>query len=295
MPQESFAAGGGARTNAMSVDVEEHFQVSAMDGVVARADWPHLPSRVVRNTERILETFARSGVRATFFILGVVAQRHPELVRRIVAEDHEVASHGYAHWRITQQDPESFRSDVRRTKALLEDIGGVRVRGYRAASFSLTQETDWAHAILEEEGYSYSSSIYPIRHDHYGAPDAPRFPYHPNAGSAFQEIPITTVEYGARRLPCGGGGFFRLLPYGVSTAWMKRVNRRENSPCVFYFHPWEIDPDQPRVAGLSRRTRFRHYVGLRRMHSRLERLADAFAWDRMDRVFALDSKPSDPR
>lgn len=291
MPKDSPTGPVARLANAMSVDVEEHFQVSAMEGAIARDDWPKLASRVVANTEWILDTFARKDVRATFFTLGVVAEQHPALVRRIVAEGHELASHGYAHWRVTQQRPEDFRADVRRTKALLEDIGGVAVHGYRAASFSMTPETAWAHGILEEEGYTYSSSIYPIHHDHYGIPDAPRFPYYPNGGTHFQEIPITTVAYGGRRLPCGGGGYFRLLPYALSAAWMRRVNRKDSAPCVFYFHPWEVDPAQPRVPGLTRRTRFRHYVGLRRMAPRLERLSAAFSWDRMDRVFATGPAP----
>jgi len=274
--------------NAMSVDVEEHFQVSAMEPVVAREEWTAHRSRVEANVESILALFERAGVRATFFTLGWIAERHASLVRRIVAAGHELASHGYAHVRVHQQAPEQFREDVRRTKAILEDIGGVRVRGYRAASFSLNGKTPWAHTVLAEEGYAYSSSIYPIRHDHYGMPTAPRFAYRPLADSSFLEVPISTAHALGRRMPCGGGGYFRLLPYAFSRWALESVNRRDGQPCVFYFHPWEIDPAQPRVAELSPRSRFRHYTNLSRMHPRLERLTRRFTWDRIDRVFPVD-------
>jgi len=283
----AFTAPTAPPCNAMSVDVEEHFQVSAMESVVARGDWHHHHSRVEANVDAILDLFARDGVRATFFTLGWIAQRHPTMVRRIVAEGHELASHGFAHVRVHQQTPAAFRADVRHTKAVLEDIGGVPVRGYRAASFSIDARTPWAHAILAEEGHCYSSSIYPIRHDLYGMPEAPRFAYHPLSGSDFMEVPITTTTLLGRRWPCGGGGYFRLLPYAASIRAMRRVGARDGARCVFYFHPWEIDPDQPRVDGLSRRARFRHYTNLARMMPRLERLTRRFAWDRMDRVFPV--------
>lgn len=287
-PNAIIAPATGRRCHAMSVDVEEHFQVSAMEPVVARRDWHQYRSRVVANVAAILELFARNEVRATFFTLGWIAQRHPEMVKRIVAGGHELASHGFAHVRVHQQTPAAFRADVRRTKAVLEDIGGVPVRGYRAASFSINADTPWAHEILAEEGHAYSSSIYPIRHDLYGMPEAPRFPYHPLPDSDFLEVPITTATLLGRRLPCGGGGYFRLLPYQASLWAMRRVGRQDGAPCVFYFHPWEIDPNQPRVDGLSRRSRFRHYTNLARMMPRLERLTRRFAWDRMDRVFQVD-------
>ncbi len=271
--------------NAMTVDVEDYFQVSAMEPVISRESWGSFECRVERNVDRILEQFDRQGAVATFFTLSWIARRYPEMIRRIVAEGHEIASHGTAHWRVSGQTPEEFRSDVREAKAALEDISGHRVRGYRAASFSFTQETPWAHEILGEEGHAYSSSVYPVRHDHYGIPDAPRHAYRPLAGSDFLEIPISTLQLGARRVPCGGGGFFRLYPFMLTRWAMQHVNSHDKMPGVFYFHPWEIDPDQPRIAGLSRRTRFRHYLNLARTESRLERLLAAFRWSRMDRVF----------
>ena len=247
--------------------------------------WDDFPCRVEDNVARILDLFARHRVRATFFTLGWIAERYPAVLRRIVDAGHELASHGMAHVRITAQSRDEFRADVRRAKALLEDVAGVPVRGYRAASFSLSRDTLWAHGILAEEGYAYSSSIYPIRHDHYGIPDAPRGAYRPLADGGFLEIPIATLELFGHRLPCGGGGYFRLLPYRWSRWAIARVNRRDRRPAVFYFHPWEIDPAQPRVEGLSARTRFRHYTNLARMEGRLDRLLAAFSWDRMDAIY----------
>jgi polysaccharide deacetylase family protein (PEP-CTERM system associated) len=271
----------------MSVDVEEHFQVSAMEPVITRGDWDRLPSRVVANTERVLRLFERQGVRATFFTLGWVAERHPALVRAIVAGGHELASHGMSHQRVHSLSEAAFRADVRASKRLLEDIGGVPVVGYRAPSFSIDARTPWAHAVLRAEGYRYSSSVFPLATDHYGMPDAPRFVYQPFADSSFLEIPLTTAELAGRRWPCAGGGYFRLLPFGVSRAGLRRVAGRDREACVFYFHPWEVDPGQPRVAGLSARARVRHYLNLPRMLPRLERLCRDFAWDRMDRVFPV--------
>lgn len=274
-----------APLNAMSVDVEDYFQVSAMEPTVDRKDWDAYPSRVTRNVEAVLDLFARHDVKATFFILGWVAERYPALVRRIAAADHEVASHGMAHYRVSSQTPEQFREDVRRAKAVIEDAAGVPVRGYRAASFSLNAGTAWAHGILDEEGYAYSSSIYPIRHDHYGMPDAPRSAFPPLGGAAFLEIPISTVEVAGYRFPCGGGGYFRLLPYRLSERALRRVNAVDGMPGVFYFHPWEVDPGQPKIPGLSRRTRFRHYTNLARMEARLDRVLAGFRWSRIDRIF----------
>jgi polysaccharide deacetylase family protein (PEP-CTERM system associated) len=276
----------GAPVNALSVDVEDYFQVQAFAGTIARDTWTALPSRVERNTERVLALFESAGVRATFFTLGWVAERHPALVRRIVAQGHELASHGYAHVRVHEQTPEAFRADVRRTKSLLEDAGGVGVLGYRAATFSMNAATPWAHGILAEEGHRYSSSIYPVRHDLYGMPEAPRFAYRPD-GIGIVEFPITTVRLARSTLPCGGGGYFRLLPYAWSRFAMRRVNRDDGAPCVFYFHPWEVDPDQPRQADLGLRTRVRHYTNLSRMEAKLARLLRDFAWDRVDRVLGL--------
>jgi polysaccharide deacetylase family protein (PEP-CTERM system associated) len=268
----------------MTVDVEDYFQVSAFEPYIGRGDWDRLPHRVESNVERILGLFAERGVRATFFTLGWVAERYPAMVRRIVAEGHELASHGWSHVRVTQQDEAAFRADVVRTKAHLEDTAGVPVIGYRAASYSIGRDNLWALRVLDETGHRYSSSIFPIRHDLYGMPEAPRFRFRPSPGSDFIEVPVTTVELGGRKLPCGGGGWFRLFPYALSRWAMGRVNG-EGESCVFYFHPWEIDPGQPRQAGLDGKTRFRHYLNLGRMERRLGRLLEDFRWDRMDRVF----------
>jgi polysaccharide deacetylase family protein (PEP-CTERM system associated) len=207
-------------------------------------------------------------------------------VRRIVAQGHELASHGYGHLRANQQDRAAFLSDIRRTKALLEDICGREVKGYRAPNFSISRENSWAFECLAEAGYRYSSSVYPIRHDHYGAPDAPRFAHRPHAG--LLELPVATSRMLETNLPAGGGGYFRLLPYTVSRWLIHRVNRVDGRPAIFYFHPWELDPEQPRIAGVSARTRFRHYLNLHRTEGRLRRLLRDFAWDRMDRVFLTE-------
>ena len=280
----SKAGTAAGLVNAMSVDVEDYFQVSAFENNINSKDWDKLPCRVETNTNHILELFAEHGARATFFMLGWVAERYPELVRRIVDAGHELASHGYTHTRITQQTPEAFSEDIAKTKALLEDIAGCEVLGYRAASYSIVNKTLWAHDLLQEAGYRYSSSIYPIHHDLYGIPDAPRFSYHPGEAGLL-EIPITTVSLLNRNFPCGGGGYFRLLPYRVSRWAMQYVNKNDRQPCVFYFHPWEIDPGQPRQQGISRKTQFRHYLNLDRMKDRIGRLLTDFNWDRMDRIF----------
>jgi polysaccharide deacetylase family protein (PEP-CTERM system associated) len=279
------AAAPKALVNAMTVDVEDYFQVSAFERYIRREDWDRLPCRVERNMDRILQLFADEGVRATFFTLGWIAERYPALVRRIVAEGHELASHGWSHVRATEQDRETLRSDVVRTKALLEDLAGGPVNGYRAASYSIGERNLWALEVLEEAGYHYSSSIYPIRHDLYGMPTAPRFAFRPNAKSDFLEIPVTTVAIGERKIPCGGGGWFRLFPYPLTRWALRRVNREDGQSCIFYFHPWEIDPGQPRQQGLDPKTRLRHYLNLRRMEGRLRRLLADFPWGRMDEVF----------
>lgn len=277
---------GGKAVNAMSVDVEEHFQVQSMAGCISRADWDGKPSRVAESTNRVLDLFAGHGAKATFFVLGWVAERHKPLIRRIVDDGHELASHGYEHARADSQTPRQFRADVARTKALLEDIGGVPVTGYRAATFSIGPRNPWAFAALAEAGYSYSSSVNPIRHDNYGAPAAPRVPFHPAAAPGLSEYPITTLRFAGRNWPCGGGGFFRLFPYALSRWAIGRVNAEDQLPGIFYFHPWEVDPRQPREPGLTAKSRFRHYLNLDRMEGRLARLLDDFAWDRIDRVFA---------
>jgi len=271
--------------NAMTIDVEDYFQVSAFEKHIPRSSWEHLPCRIEHNLDVILGMMENYGVKGTFFTLGWIARRYPALVHRIVAAGHELASHGYAHGRANEQSRAEFSEDVRSAKQLLEDIAGVRVNGYRAPSFSIGTVNLWALDCLAEAGYVYSSSIYPIRHDHYGMPDAPRFPHRPASTSTLLEIPVTTVRIGSHNLPAGGGGYFRLLPYSVSRACLRRVNRKDGKPCVFYFHPWEIDPEQPRQLGISVRTRFRHYTNLSRMRPRIERLMRDFHWDRMDRIF----------
>lgn len=276
----------GAPRNALTVDVEEYFQVAAFERTIPRAAWDESESRVEHNTGRVLDLFAARGVHATFFVLGWVAERHPALVRRIVAEGHELASHGYEHTRVHQFTPEQFRDDVTRTRRILEDIGGVAVRGYRAPSYSIDARNLWALDVLLETGHVYSSSIYPIRHDLYGMPEAPRFPFRFQPAGIL-EIPVTTVRLGERNLPCGGGGYFRLLPYPAFRWMLRRVNDQDRQPGLFYFHPWEVDPDQPRVAGAPLKSRFRHYLNLDSMHHRLERLLGDFAWGRMDEVFGV--------
>jgi polysaccharide deacetylase family protein (PEP-CTERM system associated) len=274
-------------TNALSVDVEDYYQVQAMAGAYRMADWDGCESRVERNTEAILETFADAAVKATFFTLGWIAERHPQLVRRIVAEGHELASHGYCHARVDSQTPQLFGADVRKTRRILEDIAGVAVRGYRAATFSVGPQTPWAWRVLEEEGYAYSSSVYPVVRDYYGFRDAPRTPYRPSGVDNLIEIPISTVRFANRNWPCGGGGYFRLLPYSVSGAAITQLNRGEMTPAVFYIHPWELDPDQPRPPNLPLKSRVRHYLNLSKTRARLTRLVNAFRWDRIDRAFDL--------
>lgn len=274
----------GVIPNALTVDVEDYFQVQAFFDVVPRSAWDEFPRRVEANTERLLALFAQAGVHGTFFTLGWVAERHPALIRRIVAGGHELASHGYWHYRVDSQTPEDFAADIGRAKAVLEAAGGVAVGGYRAPTFSVGPRTPWAFPILENAGHRYSSSVYPVRHDLYGTPDAPRAP-HRHAGTGLWEIPMTTLRVAARNLPCSGGGYFRLLPYWLFRLLLRRVHAAGLGPGVFYIHPWEIDPGQPRVATPSRMSRFRHYNNLARTEARLERLLRDFAWDRMDRVF----------
>jgi len=273
--------------NAMSIDVEDYFQVSAFAPHIRREDWDTLPCRVERNVDLILELLDEASARATFFTLGWIAERHPGVARRIVDGGHELASHGYGHQRASELSPAAFREDIVRAKGLLEDIGGEAVRGYRAPSFSINRSNWWAVSELERAGYVYSSSIYPVKHDHYGMPDAPRFSHRPNGDTGILELPPTTVPMFGRNLPAAGGGWFRLLPYPVSRWMLRRVNETERAPCMFYFHPWEVDADQPRQAGLSAKTRFRHYVNLQRMPGRLRQLFNDFEWDRVDRVFPI--------
>ena len=276
--------------NALSVDVEDWFHVGAFERTISRSSWDGLTHRVERNTDAVLALFAEAGVSATFFTLGWVAERYPALMRRVADAGHEVASHGYDHARVFTLSPEAFRADLRRSRALLEDASGQRVIGYRAPSFSIDQRTPWAHAILAEEGYRYSSSVAPIRHDHYGWSESPRFAWRPVVGSDLLELPVTTAEFGGRRLAAGGGGFFRLLPYGFSRWAIRQVNGRQKRPAIIYFHPWEIDPDQPRVAGAPLRSRLRHYSNLSVMADKLRRLTRDFSWPRVDAIVAREAE-----
>ena len=272
----------------MTIDVEDYFQVEAFASTIQRSDWESLPRRVERNTERLLQILGDSGIEATFFVLGWVAERHPDLVRRVVAAGHEVASHGCSHVRVDCQSPEEFRDDIRRSKQVLEDLAGVPVRGYRAPTFSIGGASKWAHAILAEEGYRYSSSVYPVKHDLYGTPEAPRTPFSPVPGML--EIPLTAVRMLGIDIPASGGGYFRLLPYHLTSGLLNRARRVNRSPAVFYLHPWEIDPEQPRQQSASWKSRFRHYLNLDRTEPRLQRLLRNFAWTRMDRLFLGDEK-----
>lgn len=278
--------------NAMTVDVEDYFHVSAFDGFVPRHQWDGMESRVVGNTERLLDIFAEHRVHGTFFVLGWVAERHPALVRRIAHAGHELASHGYDHRLVYDQTPAAFRADVRRAKWLLEDTAGVPVLGYRAPSYSITARSLWALDVLIEEGFAYDSSIFPVHHDRYGIPLSPRHPYALSSnGRTLVEAPGSTTKVGALNLPIGGGGYFRILPYRWTRWGIGRVNRRERRPAIFYLHPWEIDPRQPRVTvGLL--SRFRHYRNLHRTEPRLRQLLRDFRFGRMiDMLDLVDMKP----
>ena len=272
----------GRVVNGLSVDVEDWFQVGAFEGVIDRSNWDGLSDRVERNCSAILDMFAAADVKATFFTLGWVAQRHGPLMRRIVDAGHELASHGWDHERVFRLDRASFTADLERSRKVLEDAAGVQITGYRAPSFSIDSRTPWAYMVLAEQGFVYSSSVAPISHDHYGWPEAPRFAFKPLPWSDLIEIPVTTAHFAGKRLAAGGGGFFRVLPYGFSRWAIRQVNTRDQRPAVFYFHPWEIDPDQPRVTGATLRSRIRHYTNLGVMADKLEQLVREFEWGRMD-------------
>lgn len=274
--------------NALSVDVEDWFQVGAFETVIDRKDWDSLECRVERNTDAVLTLFDDAGIKGTFFTLGWVADRYPALMRRIIDAGHEIASHGYAHERVFTLTPAQFAADIERTRKLIEDTSGASVTGYRAPSFSIDQRTPWAHEILAEQGYTYSSSVAPVKHDHYGWADAPRFAFRPVAGSDFLEVPVTTAQIGSKRLAAGGGGFFRLLPYAFSKWAIRQVNEDAQRPAIIYFHPWEIDPDQPRVANAPIKSKLRHYTKLDVMAEKLRRLPQDFQWERLDAVVARE-------
>jgi polysaccharide deacetylase family protein (PEP-CTERM system associated) len=275
--------------NGLSVDVEEWFQVGAFERVIAKADWDGLDSRVAYNTGKVLDLFGETGVKATFFTLGWVAERNPALIRRIADEGHEVASHGWDHDRVFTMTPDAFRADLKRARIALEDASGQRVTGYRAPSFSIDQRTPWAHQVLAEEGYAYSSSVAPLVHDHYGWADAPKYAYRPVAGSDLIELPITLAEVAGRKITTGGG-FFRLFPAAITDRAVARANRDEHRPAVFYFHPWEVDPDQPRVARAPLKSRLRHYSRLGAMAGKLRGLVKRHDWGRVDAVVAIEAE-----
>ena len=276
--------------NALSVDVEDWFQVGAFERVIAKSDWESLDRRVERNADAVLALFDEAGVKGTFFTLGWVAERHPSLIRRIAGQGHEVASHGWDHERVFRLGEAAFRADLRRAHAAIAEAAGTEPKGYRAPSFSIDARTPWAHQVLAEEGYVYSSSVAPVRHDHYGWPEAPRFAHRPLPGSDLIEIPVTTVELAGRRFAAGGGGFFRILPYAFSSWAVSRVNEGEGRPAIFYFHPWEIDPGQPRVAGAPLKSRLRHYSRLSAMRPKLLKLLKAHRWGRTDEVVELERR-----
>jgi polysaccharide deacetylase family protein (PEP-CTERM system associated) len=267
----------------MSCDVEDYFQVSAFEGFIPRDRWTTVESRIGRNVDKALQILSDTSNKATFFTLGWVAQNMPNVVRRIADEGHEIASHGMDHRRIWDQTPDEFRADISDTKKLLEDLVGSVVTGYRAASWSLDGRSPWAHTVLEDAGYRYSSSIYPVSHDHFGVPGAPLAPFHVNGGD-FLEIPATAVRILGHNIPAAGGGYFRLYPI-IFSRWLIRRVQAENRPIVFYFHPWELDPAQPRFRSAPLRARFRHYLNLNKFEDRLRSMMNIHRWERMDRVF----------
>lgn len=269
---------------AMSVDVEDYFQVWAFSGVVRRDDWDGYALRAEDNTRRLLDLFDQHGAKATFFTLGWVGERTPALMRDIAARGHEVASHGYDHKKVFDQTPEEFRADLLKTKKILEDASGVWVRGFRAAGFSIDARTPWAHAVIGETGHDYSSSSHPIAHDHYGDPDAPRGPH--RAGGVI-EAPVATAEILGRRVSCAGGGWFRAAPYALSKRLLDRASATLGGPAIFYLHPWEIDPGQPRIAAAPWKSKLRHYVNLGVMEQKLARLLAAYSWTRVDEALGL--------
>lgn len=288
--------------NFLTIDVEDYYHVSAFEKISAPDTWGDRESRVERNTEKVLALLDEEGIKATFFVLGWVAENFPQLVPEIATAGHEIASHGYLHQRVALQDRATYRDDIRRSKQLLEDQSGREVKGYRAPSYSITRQTDWAFDELLEAGYSYDSSIFPMQHDFYGIPDWPRF-----SGFAvkqeqgwqardqltddavgIKELPITTLRLGKRNLPIAGGGYFRLLPYAVTRWGLQRINQQEQQPFVFYLHPWEFDPEQPRMHGCSAKSRFRHYLNLNKTESRFRCLLKDFTFCRIDEGLPLN-------
>jgi len=278
-----------SQTHAMTCDVEDYFQVSAFDGIIPKSRWADVEYRIPRNVDNALQLFAANGAKATFFALGWVAQHYPEVIRRIVSEGHELASHGMSHRRVWTQTADEFREDAGAARKLLEDTGGVAVVGYRAASWSIDHRTPWAHQILSEVGYHYSSSVYPVSHDHYGAPGAARNPHRVD-GTNMVEIPPSTARVFGRNIPVSGGGYFRLFPLSLSHYFIRKHQEIESYPYTFYFHPWELDPGQPRVKSAPAKARFRHYLNLDKFEKRFSDLLRAYKWGRMDEIYLGDRK-----
>lgn len=274
-----------AALNAMTVDVEDFFHVSAFDSIIDPDKWDEYKPRVDQNTRRLLDVFAKANVKSTFFVLGWVAERYPDLIKLIHDQGHEVASHGYAHRRAYEQTPEQFHADVKRSKDHLEDLLGVKIAGYRAPSFSIGYDNEWAFEVLVDLGFDYSSSTYPVKHDLYGTPDWPRFAYKRKEG--ITEIPIPTLKLMGKQVPIGGGGYFRLYPYRMTQKLVSKYLAQEKQPYSFYFHPWEIDAEQPRLKGAPLKSRFRHYVNLKHTEGKLERLLEDFNWSTMKDVYGV--------
>jgi polysaccharide deacetylase family protein (PEP-CTERM system associated) len=274
--------------NAMTVDVEDYFHVSAFENTIAKTDWEKTPLRVEHNTYRLLELFEKHNVKSTFFTLGWVAERCPNLIKAIVDQGHELASHGFAHQRITEMTKDDFITDVVKSKVILEQLSGTEVIGYRAPSFSLNDTNTWVYEKLIELGFLYSSSTYPIQHDLYGVPNWPRFIHERSEsvhGQKIIEIPIPTLRKNNINTGIGGGGYFRLYPYWLSKKRIDKFHEQEQKPYSFYFHPWEIDPDQPRVKDAPLKSKFRHYINLSRMEGKLERLLKDYQWNTMKSVY----------
>jgi polysaccharide deacetylase family protein (PEP-CTERM system associated) len=292
--------------NYMSIDVEDYFHVSAFEKQSPASTWNTRECRVEVNTDKILDLFDRAGIKATFFLLGWVAEHYPQVTRRIAERGHEIASHGYLHQRVGLQDRQTYREDIRRGKAILEDQIGTQVWGYRAPSYSITRQTAWAFDELLEAGFVYDSSIFPMKHDFYGIPDWPRFPgYAVKDGEswhaadkisaeqpAIHEIPITTLKLGSRNLPIAGGGYFRLLPYFITRWGLSKINNKEQQPFMFYLHPWEFDPQQPKMEGISAKSRFRHYLNLDKTEARFKRLLQDFDFQPVKEGLNLCAKES---
>ena len=277
MPKNTFIS------NALTIDVEDYFQVSAFSNIINKKNWDEKECRIEKNIDNIISILDLKKIKATFFTLGWIAERYPSMIKKILMEGHDLASHGYAHEKVSEISKSDFYQDVTRAKGILEDIGGKQINGYRAPSFSIAEKNFWAMEILSETGHRYSSSIYPVKHDHYGSPNAPRFPY--KVFSELLEVPPTTVKLFGRNFPASGGGYFRLLPYSISKKMLDHVNSSENKPVVFYFHPWEIDSHQPKISNLSIKTRFRHYKNIEKMEEKIKKLVEDFHWDRMDNIF----------